>query len=462
MKNFKIALLALFVLAGVSKMNAQDSNNPWALSFGINMVDISGHGLSSPIDAAKDYFQPFGDANVIPAISRVAVTRYIDNGFSVELAGALNKISKGVNKVSLDDLSYFSIDVTGKYDLNELKFIGETGWFDPYVGLGLGVTWLDDDSALTINPTLGFNTWFNENVGLNFQSSYKSSALTGGDLPNIDSGVHFQHSIGLAIRFGGIDTDGDGVYDSKDLCPNEAGLAEFNGCPDSDGDGIVDGDDKCPNDAGVAKFNGCPDTDGDGVVDSKDKCPNAKGSKKNKGCPDADNDGVIDSKDKCPNEAGPKANKGCAWPDTDGDSVLDKDDKCPKVAGPASNDGCPELTVEAVKKLGDFAKTINFNSGKSTFKKGVNSQLDGIVEIMKEFSGVAFSINGYTDSSGSKAKNLSLSKLRAAAVKEYLVSKGIASSRLDSQGFGIASPIASNKTAKGRAANRRVELVAKK
>ncbi|WP_139957361.1 OmpA family protein [Flavicella sediminum] len=460
MKKIKIIILAIFTSIGVNSLNAQDANNPWALSFGINTVDVSSAGLANPISALKDYVAPFGDSNTLPAISRISVSRYIDNGFSIELAGALNKLSKGVNG-DLDDLSFFSIDVNGKYDLNSLSFIGETGWFDPYVGFGLGYTTIDEDGGITLNPTLGFNTWFNKNLGLNFQSSYKS-AILGDGISTLSNDVYFQHSIGLAIRFGGTDSDGDGVFDNKDLCPNEAGLAKFNGCPDSDNDGIVDADDKCPNEAGIAAFGGCPDSDGDGVENSKDKCPNAKGTAANGGCPDADNDGVIDSVDKCPNVAGPKANKGCAWPDTDGDGVLDKDDKCINQAGPASNNGCAELTVEAVKKLGDFAKTINFNSGRTTFKSGVTSQLDGVVSIMKEFVGVQFNINGYTDSSGSKTKNLELSKLRASAVKDYLVSKGIAAGRLTSKGYGIDNPIASNKTAAGRAANRRVELVAKK
>ncbi|MFC2109018.1 OmpA family protein [Bacteroidota bacterium] len=460
MKKIKIAFLALFVFAGISNAVAQDENNPWVLSFGINMVDDASAGLMDPVGAVKDYLAPFSDSNTLPAISRISVSRYIDKGLSVELAGALNKLSKGANG-DLDDLAFFSIDANAKYDLNELSFIGETGWFDPYVGFGLGYTTIDGEGNITLNPTIGFNTWFNENLGLNFQSSYKS-AILGDGIPALANNIYFHHSIGLAIRFGGTDSDGDGVYDNKDACPNEAGLPEFNGCPDSDGDGVVDADDACPNKAGTVEFNGCPDTDGDGVVDSKDNCPNAKGTAANGGCPDADGDGVIDSKDKCPTVAGPAENNGCVWPDTDGDGVLDKDDKCIDQVGPASNDGCAELTVEAVKQLGDFAKTINFNSGKTTFKSGVTSQLDGIVAIMNEFIGVQFSINGYTDSSGSKAKNLELSKLRAAAVKDYLVSKGIDSSRLDSQGFGVASPIASNKTASGRAANRRVELIAKK
>ena len=67
-------------------------------------------------------------------------------------------------------------------------------------------------------------------------------------------------------------------------------------------------------------------------------------------------------------------------------------------------------------------------------------------------------IDGYTDSTGSKAHNLKLSKERAAAAKKYLVDNGIEASRLKSEGYGEASPIASNKTKAGRADNRRVEF----
>ncbi|ESU20319.1 hypothetical protein FEDK69T_28350 [Flavobacterium enshiense DK69] len=86
------------------------------------------------------------------------------------------------------------------------------------------------------------------------------------------------------------DTDGDGVFDSKDKCPNVAGSPKYAGCPipDTDGDGINDENDKCPKVFGVAKYAGCPipDGDSDGVNDDDDKCPKLAGIKDNLGCPE--------------------------------------------------------------------------------------------------------------------------------------------------------------------------------
>jgi outer membrane protein OmpA-like peptidoglycan-associated protein len=81
------------------------------------------------------------------------------------------------------------------------------------------------------------------------------------------------------------DSDGDGIPDSEDLCPDIPGNASAKGCPDSDGDGIPDYEDDCPNVSGLAKYKGCPDSDGDGIPDNKDVCPYEKGPASNNGCP---------------------------------------------------------------------------------------------------------------------------------------------------------------------------------
>jgi len=148
---------------------------------------------------------------------------------------------------------------------------------------------------------------------------------------------------------GPADADGDGVKDSKDMCPNIAGLKAFQGCPDSDADGIKDSDDNCPMAAGDITNGGCPDSDADGVIDNDDKCPNVAGTLM--GCPDADGDGVADGDDMCPNAAGTL--NGC--PDGDGDGVADKDDKCPNAAGNVM--GCPDGDGDGVADGDDKCPT---------------------------------------------------------------------------------------------------------
>ncbi|WP_090124290.1 OmpA family protein [Lutibacter oricola] len=455
MKHLKVAFLAVLLTVGFSQVNAQDKNNPWQIGFGVNAVDFyptNIEGMVTPAGNSTVWFDEFGNAddhyNIIPAITRVSVGRYLTDGFSFEVGGTLNKIEK-IGDVVASDLSYFAVDGALKYDLNNV--IGETAWFDPFLHVGGGYTWMDDWGTGTANGGLGANIWFNENVGLNIQTNYKHAFES-----NIKQ--HFQHSAGLVIKFGGTDTDGDGIFDKDDACPEVFGLAEFNGCPDSDNDGIIDSKDACPNVAGLADLNGCPDTDGDGIIDSKDACPKVKGTKANNGCPDTDGDGVIDSKDACPKVAGPKANKGCPWPDADKDGVLDKDDDCPKVAGPASNKGCPEITKSEVAKLTELFKTVYFDTGKNSFKEETVSKLSEAASIIKKYSTAKFNISGHTDSVGSAARNLELSNSRAAAVKDFLVSKGVSAANLTAQGFGEDMPIASNRTRSGRAENRRVEI----
>ncbi|MFT5250337.1 MAG: OOP family OmpA-OmpF porin [bacterium] len=447
MKHLRLAVIALITLVTLSNVNAQDDNNPWVIGFGLNAVDFYNNddnfsNLAGDLAKTEDW-------NALPSISRISVSRYLEKGFSLQLAGSLNKIETITIKND-SDFFYYGIDASVKYDLNNL--FGETAWFDPYVFVGGGYTSIDERGEGMLNGGLGFNTWFNDNVGLNFQTGIKK-----GFSNNIKE--HFQSSLGLVIKFGGTDTDGDGVYDKNDACPEVSGLVEFNGCPDADGDGIKDSDDACPNVAGLAAMNGCPDADADGVADKDDMCPNEKGTKANKGCPDTDGDGVVDKNDKCPTEAGPMANGGCPWPDTDGDSILDKDDKCPNVAGIASEGGCPEIiSNEAKMGMDAFAKAILFNIGRASFKAGITKELDGMLAIINEFPTAEFAIRGYTDTTGSASGNLKLSDKRANAVKDYLVKNGVDASKLTAKGFGQENPIDSNNTRAGRTNNRRVEV----
>jgi outer membrane protein OmpA-like peptidoglycan-associated protein len=460
MKHLFKLLVAAVLFMGIGVANAQDENHPWALEVGVNAVDFYPVGTNDKgrIDPSMrgEMFDEFFNANdhwnILPSVSRIALSRYIANGIVFTAGGSINKITK-IGDSSADDLNYYSADGEIKYSFKNA--IGST-WFDPSIGIGGGYTWVDDIGFGTGNALAGVKFWFNENIALNLQSTYKHAFED-------DYGIsHFQHSAGVVFQFGGVDTDGDGIYDKDDECPETPGLAEFNGCPDTDGDGIPDHLDECPDTPGLAEFNGCPDTDGDKIPDHLDECPTVAGLAKFNGCPDTDGDGIPDHLDKCPNEAGPAENDGCPWPDRDGDGVLDKDDQCPDVPGTVANNGCPEVTVEIIKQLNEFSKTILFDLGKASIRKDSYAVLQNIVDIMKEYPTAKFEIEGHTDSSGSLKLNEKLSKERAASVKDYLISIGMDRDRLTSEGYGPARPIATNNTAAGRQQNRRVEISLKK
>jgi outer membrane protein OmpA-like peptidoglycan-associated protein len=464
MKNLSRLLFVAVLLISFSTTHGQDKNNPWAISIGFNAVDPYPVGENAP---QGDYFDEFFNVedhwNVYPSLSTISVSRYLSDGFTFTATGSLNKIDKfgtnlnpdgseaGTNTVG--DLTYYGLDGTISYSFMNVI---NSNKIDPYLGVGGGYSWLDDIGAGTFNGTLGIKYWITEKLGVDFNTRYKYSFEDY--LPK-----HFQHSLGVTFKFGGVDTDNDGIYDQDDACPEEAGLEIFNGCPDSDNDGIQDSKDDCPNTPGLAEFNGCPDSDGDGVIDNDDKCPTVAGLKSLMGCPDADGDGVADGDDNCPNEAGPAANNGCPWPDTDGDGILDKDDQCPNEAGTAANNGCPEVnpTPEVVNELNSYARRILFDTGRASFKEETDQVLQAMVAIFKEYPKASFAIEGHTDSVGSKSSNQSLSERRANAVRDYLVANGIAADRLTAAGYGEDNPIADNKTRAGRAENRRVEVTLK-
>jgi len=473
MKNLNRLILTTLLVFAIGNVNAQDENNPWQITIGVNAVDVFPVGEDAP---QGDYFQEFYNVednwSILPSVSLITLQKYIDEGFSVGISASINRLDKwgqteDGTPVSVNNLMYYAVDGNVKYSLSGLL---NTKKLEPFVGVGGGYTWIEkgpysptstsgDSGALigagTLNGTVGLAYWFSDNFGITAQSTYKHSFkdyLT----------KHFQHSVGVAFNFGGTDTDGDGIYDKHDLCPEVPGLEEFNGCPDSDGDGIEDSKDTCPELAGLAEFNGCPDTDGDGVSDNNDTCPNEAGLKSLAGCPDADADGLADAQDECPNEAGPVANNGCPWKDGDSDGVLDKDDNCPTEAGTVANNGCPEVVFpseEEQNELINYSRTINFALGKSSFKEDAYPTLKAITAILKEYPKASFVVEGHTDSTGTNNNfNQLLSERRAEKVVDYLVENGIAADRLNSIGFGENKPIESNMTEAGRTANRRVEV----
>jgi OmpA-OmpF porin, OOP family len=285
-----------------------------------------------------------------------------------------------------------------------------------------------------------------------------------------------------------VDTDKDGIPDSEDACPGTPGVRtndpKTNGCPppppDRDHDGVMDADDLCPDepvgDHPDPKRPGCPakDSDGDGVYDYEDLCvdtpagPHPDPAKK--GCPaiDSDGDGVFDYEDKCPQvpagvhpETDP-TKLGCPKPDRDHDTVPDDVDACPDKPGAPSPDpkknGCPGL-VEVRNGVIVIFQPVFFATNKDTILKKSFPVLNAVADALKAEPEIRkIMIEGHTDNKGKASKNMELSDRRARSVMNYMINKGIASDRLDAQGYGDSKPVADNKTSKGRAANRRVEF----
>ena len=469
MKHFYKLLLAVMTLFTISS-NAQNSNNPWVLSFGVNAVDTrtSAGGEKNWLD--NHFSQMFNvneNWNILPSMSCLSIARLVGNNFSVGLQGSINKMSKNVNfdptapghndagyvVTNPGDLMYYGFDVSVKYSFMSLI---KSKVIDPSLGLGGGYTFLGDESCGTFNPFAGLTFWFTENVGLALGSAYKQAFVSKTDL-NVRS--HFQHTAGITFTFGDKHTDGVGIYDKDNACPEVAGLKQFNDYPDTDGDGIFDGSDACPDVFGLAAFNGCPDTDGDGIIDRSDACPDVFGLAALNGCADTDGDGITDVTDKCPTLVGPASNGGCPILDTVKDEVPDLEDDSPPVAGPAGNKGYPEVTPEVIENLNIEARSVYFDSGKSTLKgNGTSALLDEIKEILMNYPNTKFSIEGHSDTDGSNAFNQKLSDDRANAVRNALIEKGVKPENLIAVGFGETKPIATNKTKAGKAQNRRTEV----
>jgi outer membrane protein OmpA-like peptidoglycan-associated protein len=296
------------------------------------------------------------------------------------------------------------------------------------------------------------------------------------------------------LRIEKVDRDGDGVPDLEDACPDVPGLPQFKGCPDTDGDGIPDPEDACPTQPGPKETQGCPvakDTDGDGIPDDIDRCPldpeDKDGFQDEDGCPDPDNDGdgIVDRADACPNDPGPLENRGCPIMDRDGDGVVDSEDRCPDVPGPKENGGCPDADrdgdgivdrldkcpdqfgpppdgcpkkytlVEVKKENIEIRQQVHFATAKFRVLPDSFPLLNQVAQVLTDFPKMRVSIEGHTDNVGGEAHNMRLSQKRAEAVRDYLVAKGVSPSRLEAIGYGPTKPVASNKTAKGKAQNRR-------
>ncbi len=340
--------------------------------------------------------------------------------------------------------SALQLDVEGVYEV-ESKYL-----LTPYLYMGAGYEHIIDsrpnfDSQFYIDGGLGLRYPLQNRI--NLVTEFKAMHMLKS---NSNQDAEFALFVGIGIPFGTAsapkDSDGDGVFDYSDMCPNSprGSQVDLSGCPpktalayhDSDGDTIPDSIDVCPNTpAGVGvNDHGCPvrasveakpfDTPEPPVLAAAAPAVVKKRAK------------VV----KAPMPA-PK--------DSDGDGILDSDDQC--AATPkgytVNSIGC------AVKKTLD----VRFEPNSYLVTPASKPSIKSFANFLKRYPNARVKIVGYTDTSGTRSRNRLLSEKRAESVKQLLVSYGISRGKITAIGKGDLNPIATNDTAEGREQNRRIE-----
>jgi outer membrane protein OmpA-like peptidoglycan-associated protein len=386
--------------------------------------------------------------------------------------GILNPLD---GNTALGDVDEQAVQAGVEYILNP----NSNGRF--FVSGGVGNAWYKPELGASdfdgIRYSLGFGQRFamDETARLRWeirglQTTLDEEDLGGEDLTNIQALLGF--SWGTAST--PVDTDGDGVRDKKDACPDtpRGATVDEKGCPkDSDGDGVFDGLDRCPDTPKGVKVDasGCSmDSDGDGVFDGPDACPDTpKGATVDeKGCPkDTDGDGVFDGLDRCPDTPkGVKVNSSGCPLDSDGDGVNDDKDRCPDTPRGTQVDatGCPPPPPppSAIPERGQalVLEGVNFEYDSAKLTPDSTAALNLVADSLKANPEARIEIGGHTDSRGKDSYNLQLSRKRAQAVQDYLVGQGVSPAQASVTGYGEKQPVAPNDTEDGRAKNRRVEL----
>ncbi|MFL5447349.1 MAG: OmpA family protein [Gemmatimonadales bacterium] len=425
--------------------------------------------------------------------------------FSAEVEGSLAKTNDVSVKVGTASLLYNLL-------------LGSSTW--GYLKAGIGGTKYGPGGAECQGKICGTTTTFAAGAGVRFPLSsmvlLRAEAVVNpnkattvrvvpGSTPpdTVREKVNFSNlglNVGLSFMLGSKpipDSDGDGVLNNRDRCaetPAGAQVDEF-GCPaDNDGDGVPNGIDRCASTPPGATVDaaGCTrDSDGDNIADGIDKCPDTPAGVlvDATGCPrDNDGDGIADGLDRC--SATPKGATvdalGCPG-DEDADGVLDGLDRCPRtpigatvnsrgcVAGqqprmqsnaapPDTSAAAPPAAREAPAPGPSAAAApfvlegVSFGSGSARLEPGSYVQLDSIAKVLQSNPKLRVEIGGHTDNAGTPADNQHLSTLRAEAVRNYLVAKGVPFQQMVARGYGATIPRTPDTTPQGRAANRRVEI----
>ena len=195
MKNLSKLLIAVLITFSYTNTYSQDENNAWQFSFGINAVDLN----------ADEFFAIDESWNVSSGLSMFTLSKYLGDNMSLGLSGSVNSISKFTDGDEfINDATNFAGDLMLKYSLSEVLSLEK---MEPFVGIGIGKTWMDSSSWMTSNASLGLNYWFSDVWGLTAQVDYKLNMSENGrgNTVMLDEGELMRYSLGFAVRFGGED-----------------------------------------------------------------------------------------------------------------------------------------------------------------------------------------------------------------------------------------------------------------
>lgn len=451
-KPFHIIFLFCLILAATGmNSHAQDQDMRWAIKPSYSLLQYKGE--------LGNQFLDFAHRN--DGVS-LRFSRYLSSSFDATMGIDFNRLllegDLMGNTYSMKG-PLISAGVGLNYKFSNGYILKETSRIQPYVGVdfnylggvtkGLAYDANANDSRHTIDEVeldlvggLKYAVTPRISAFVEYHEHFATAEEWDGAFIDFANDKLRGFKVGLCIKLGrNKDSDGDGVIDDDDDCPDTPLGVEVdeNGCPkDRDLDGIPDYQDDCPDIPGLPEFNGCPDTDGDGIPDKEDDCPELPGLLEYNGCPDTDGDGVIDPKDLCPDTPmGVKVDEyGCPI-DSDGDGMTDDIDQCPDEYGPIEYNGCPEPPDAGWP---DFKQEtppeVYFEYDKSELTPEAEAELGKIVRNMFENPSFKIRLSGFADPRGSAEYNLNLSKKRVESVKKYLMKRGIPENRIYLKGVG--------------------------
>ncbi len=423
-KQMKKLVLTIFTITLIKFGFAQTKEQPWSLGLNLGTADYMAPIQKDVFNSKNWKINPSG-----------TLSRYLSPSF--DITGRISygdyvkhaEYQTNLSKYYFIRRGWHNYDLLLRYKFNNGKLLSEDARFYPFLTAGTGLNRINKQTHLEFPIGLGFVFKATDRLNLVLESNYK--------FPNNQDRVigrmeYLYHSIGFNFIMGNgtpskpviADKDGDGVADAEDRCPDSFGTIDFAGCPDRDKDGIPDIDDRCPLDPGTLKFAGCPDRDNDGVPDNADRCPDVAGSTNNAGCPE---------EPKVETTPVPTPNNTASNPTT-----------VPKTE-------MNEIPDNLVKRI--FYLVYQYDLTAEHYQV-----LDTVISLLNTYPTLKIQIGGHTDISGGDKINFPLSTQRAEKVKRYFLSKGIASNRVFSLGYGSKYPLVPNDTPEHRARNRRTEI----